>query len=77
METVTIVKSPSDTTIYSPAFLKKQGKADEVINQISNFVEDIRIASSRQWTPQDDHRRDRADRHRDGRHEHFSTSTVS
>ena len=43
------VKSPSDTTLYTPAL--KQGKrnqyeADRVINQISNFVEGIRLESS-------------------------------
>ena len=39
------VKSPSDTTIYRPAY-KAQDDSDRIINKISNFVEGIRIESS-------------------------------
>ena len=39
------VKSPSDTTIYRPAY-KVQDDSDKIINKISNFVEGIRIESS-------------------------------
>ena len=43
-----VIKSPSDTTIYAPG-LMRQGEADEqyrntdMLNQISSFVENIRI----------------------------------
>ena len=38
------VKSPSDTTLYTPAF--KQAKQSDAIEQISNFVEEIRISGN-------------------------------
>ena len=34
-----IIKSPSDMTLYHPA-LKKLKDTDDIINKISNFVED-------------------------------------
>ena len=43
------VKSPSDTTIYAPALNKIQpldGGANEAIVKISNFVDEMRIASN-------------------------------
>ena len=39
-----MVKSPLDTTIYTPA-LRKVAEQDIVINQISDFVENIRMES--------------------------------
>ena len=41
------MKSPSDTTIYRPALMKGM---NEIINKISNFVEQIRIGSSKEVT---------------------------
>ena len=39
-----LVKSPSDTTIYAP-LLKKSGQAgDDIIEQISNFVDSVRVS---------------------------------
>ena len=41
-----VLKSPSDTTIYAPAFEKsptQMSEKDQIINQISNFVDEIRI----------------------------------
>ena len=40
-----VIKSPSDTTIYQPAF-KVNDQSDKLINKISNFVEGIRIESA-------------------------------
>ena len=37
-------KSPSDTTLYTPA-LKKAKDSNEMLNKITNFVESIRIES--------------------------------
>ena len=39
-------KSPSDTTIYKPAFIRMTGETDQLINKISNFVDGMRIQSS-------------------------------
>ena len=39
----TAIKSPSDMTIYKPAFKKVVGETQEFIETISNFVESIRI----------------------------------
>ena len=44
-----LVKSPSDTTLYTPALKQGRGSrsdADWLINQISNFVESIRLETS-------------------------------
>ena len=45
-----VMKSPSDTTLYAPAFKKitSQDTSDsnEIIQCISNFVEEIRIGSN-------------------------------
>ena len=41
-----LVKSPSDTTLYTPA-LKQRHQYDNAINHISNFVESLRISSDR------------------------------
>ena len=45
-----IVKSPSDTTLYTPA-LKKEMETNNVIDRISDFVETIRIQDqhAREW----------------------------
>ena len=40
-----LIKSPSDTTIYSPG-LRRISQDDALINKISNFVESMRIESS-------------------------------
>ena len=37
-----IIKSPSDTTLYKPALAKGRGEND-LLNRISNFVENIRL----------------------------------
>ena len=39
-----MVKSPSDTTLYKPAM--KKGVESELVNRISNFVENIRIETA-------------------------------
>ena len=39
-----LAKSPSDTTLYAPA-LHKAAEGEEMINQISNFVKSMRVAS--------------------------------
>ena len=39
-----MVKSPSDTTLYKPALSKRADK--DMLNRISNFVENIRIETS-------------------------------
>ena len=39
-------KSPSDTTIYHPAFLRGESQLNDIINKISNFVENIRIKTA-------------------------------
>ena len=45
-------KSPSDTTIYRPALIRGQQESDQIINKISNFVENIRIeTASKSNTP--------------------------
>ena len=47
------VKSPSDSTLYTPALKKLtagingKNQADNIINKISNFVDEMRIESSR------------------------------
>ena len=41
-----LVKSPSDTTLYTPA-LRKVKETSDVINQISNFVDEMRIEEDR------------------------------
>ena len=50
-----MVKSPSDTTIYAPALKKlmKDGRGMEqnLIDRISNFLEEIHIEGSREHTP--------------------------
>ena len=49
------VKSPSDTTLYTRALNRAQGPGDDanqMINRISNFVENIRLESERGNTPQ-------------------------
>ena len=44
------IKSPSDTTLYTPA-LKKRAENSQVIDQISDFVEGIRIQEKRKSYP--------------------------
>ena len=49
-----IVKSPSDSTLYTPA-LHKEVAQNNAVNQISNFVENIRfeqVTSSKTSTPE-------------------------
>ena len=61
-------KSPSDTTIYSPG-LKKANVDDNILDKISNFVENIRLDNRRNSTipvslPASDSRRvEHVDRH--------------
>ena len=52
-----IQKSPSDTTIYRPAYLAND-ESEKIINKISNFVEGIRIEtnSSDKQREKDPHR---------------------
>ena len=50
-----VIKSPSDTTIYTPA-LKKGREQDNLINKISNFVESIRLESQRNSPAEQDTR---------------------
>ena len=38
-----LIKSPSDTTIYAPALNRSDQRGTQMINDISNFVENIRI----------------------------------
>ena len=45
------IKSPSDTTIYRPALYQDSTRANDMINKISNFVEDMLINASKQVTP--------------------------
>ena len=41
-----VIKSPSDSTLYTPAL--KKGKVDnQIINRISNFVDNIRLETQR------------------------------
>ena len=43
---INAVKSPSDITIYAPAFVKSPTNRNEkevIIDQISNFVDEMRI----------------------------------
>ena len=49
---VAAIKSPSDMTIYQPAF-KRGNESNDLLNKISNFVENIRrdSGSSRRVTP--------------------------
>ena len=44
---IEIIKSPSDTTIYTPALKKanEATKVSDIINKITNFVESIRMDS--------------------------------
>ena len=50
--TVSLVKSPSDTTLYAPALHRAEVREDnlnrqrELIDKISNFVEDVRLEES-------------------------------
>ena len=55
-------KSPSDTTLYKPGLNKESGTTpQDVINKISNFVEEIRIGTSKQASPSNTtHRSDKA-----------------
>ena len=39
-----LIKSPSDTTIYAPLLQKSQRADNEIIDQISNFVESVRVS---------------------------------
>ena len=54
-QNVNAIKSPSDTTVYKPAF-QVSDDSDRVINKISNFVEGIRIESAGSRRPGDLHR---------------------
>ena len=49
-ERINVIKAPSDTTLYAPA-LRKMTQSEEanknLINKISNFVEEVRIESRR------------------------------
>ena len=42
---INVAKSPSDTTIYRPAFKKVNESANDVIVKISNFLDGMRIAT--------------------------------
>ena len=50
-----LVKSPSDTTIYVPAFVKspvtKKNDKDVIIDQISNFVDEMRLQHDSRPSP--------------------------
>ena len=59
---INVQKSPSDTTIYQPALAKGHMETNEVINKISNFVEHIRIGSSKRPTPVHEPRRKEKER---------------
>ena len=49
---VIMTKSPSETTIYKPGLHKDSGsQPEEIINRISNFVEEIRIGHRKDVTP--------------------------
>ena len=81
MQKQPMVKSPSDTTIYRPALFKENNQADDVINRISNFVENIRI-QSRRVTPESQEVRSGKGEHTPNRRQHkdkqqLSTSTSS
>ena len=39
------IKSPSDTTLYTPV-LKQSKKMDNMIDKISNFVESVRLENN-------------------------------
>ena len=43
-----VVKSPSDSTLYTPALqkIKEHEAANHIIDKISNFVESIRVGST-------------------------------
>ena len=42
-----LIKSPSDTTIYTPALTKRQvNNTEETVDKISNFIENIRFGDS-------------------------------
>ena len=44
-----LIKSPSDTTLYAPLLCKgREQNSDKVIDQISNFVESIRMSQEEQ-----------------------------
>ena len=49
------VESPSDTTLYTPALQRvmENKRVEDMINKISNFVEEIRIQSAQQIEPRD------------------------
>ena len=49
------VKSPSDTTLYTPAVQRvtENKRVEDMINKISNFVEEIRNQSAQQSEPRD------------------------
>ena len=44
------MKSPSDTTIYQPGLMKRTNESNEIISKISNFVEKIRLETSKHNT---------------------------
>ena len=72
-----VAKSPSDTTIYRPALKKGLTESNEVINKISNFVEQIRIDSTNKSaagavTPERHSRRRGEEEHRSGHNSHRS-----
>ena len=50
-----LVKSPSDTTIYAPAFVKllvtRKNDKDVIIDQISNFVDEMRLQHDSRPSP--------------------------
>ena len=58
-----IIKSPSDTTLYKPALQK--GRQSELINQISNFVKNIRMESERPGSSRYDETEHRHEERRD------------
>ena len=48
------IKSPSDTTLYAPALRKRANSgenANDIIEKISNFVEEVRLESTRRDRP--------------------------
>ena len=59
------VKSPSDTTLYAPALKhtsQESRQGENLIQQISEFVDEIQLASSKDNTPQHLARKDNKDR---------------
>ena len=47
-QNLVMVKSPSDTTIYQPAFIRANESANDAIQKISNFVEIIQFDAEEQ-----------------------------